>query len=487
MPRPAEDKLIGRLEERKKLGRLLRSREPELLAVYGRRRVGKTHLVRSFFDQQDLYFELTGQKDGTLAEQLDNFADIFSARFLGRHRLATPGTWREAFRTLARELDDRRPAGKSVLFFDELPWLASRRSGFLQALDYFWNSWASRRPDVIVVLCGSAASWMINRVVHNKGGLHNRLTDRIRLLPFTLAETEAYLVSRHVHLDRMQILEIYMATGGVPHYLRQVQRGQSAAQAMDSLCFSKDGLLSDEFQRLYASLFDNSDRYVRVVQALAQKRAGLSRTELLARARLTTGGGSSRILEALLESGFISCYVPFGKRANDAVYRLADEYSLFFLTWIRKAPRSVLASPQGGYWLQRQAARAWKAWAGYTFEGICQKHAPQIKRALGIAGVSTTESGWLHRGHDQPGAQIDLLIDRADNCINLCEMKYSGAEFVINKSYAGQLRHKRNLFRARTGTQKTIFITMVTTCGTAQNRYHDELVDQQVVLDDLFQ
>jgi AAA+ ATPase superfamily predicted ATPase len=316
-------KIIGRATEQRILEKLRRSSEPEFLAIYGRRRVGKTFLIRNYFGDEDLYFELTGQRDSSLAVQLHNFANAFSDKFIGRHRIAPPASWSEALRALALEVNSRDPVGKVVLFFDELPWLASRRFGFLAALDHFWNTWATRRNNVIVIICGSAASWMIEKVLHHRGGLHNRITERIRLLPFSLNETEAYLLHRGVRLDYKQILEIYMATGGIPHYLRQITPGQSADQNIDRLCFTKDGFLRGEFAQLYPALFDSSDAHIKVVKALAKKRQGLSRGQLLRSAGIESGGRATKILGALLESGFISCTVPLGKRSNDALYHLA--------------------------------------------------------------------------------------------------------------------------------------------------------------------
>ncbi len=483
-----KDDIIGRLEEKAVLERIFKSKEPELLALYGRRRVGKTHLIRNFFEGHDTYFELTGQRNASLADQLGNFADAFGRRFVGRHRIEAPTTWSTALRILATEIDERRTQGKVILFFDELPWLASRRSGFLSALDYLWNAWASKRRDIVFVVCGSAASWMIDNIVHNTGGLHNRITELMRLLPFNLAQSAQYLESRRIHLDHKQVLELYMATGGVPHYLRQVRKGRSAAQNIDRMCFSKDGVLVDEFHRLYASLFTHSEVHEKVVRVLASKRRGLTRNELLEATDLESGGGVTKVLGALTESGFISSHVPFGKKSKDAVYRLADEYSMFYLTWIQNAPRSVLSAGEGGYWIQKQQSRSWAAWAGFTFEGICQKHAMAIKRALGIGGIATTESGWMARPKSSAdkGAQIDLLIDRADNCITLCEMKFSDSDFVISKSYADILRNKRDVFRARTGTRKTVFIVMITTHGTKENVHYQQLIDQQLTLDALF-
>ncbi len=392
--------LIGRGPEQKVLGRALESREAELVAVYGRRRVGKTFLVREFF-RDHLCFELTGVRNAPLREQLQNFAAALEQSLRIGIRPAAPVNWQEAFEHLIAFLGKLERNRKWVVFFDEIPWLASRRSRFLAALDHFWNSWASRQPHLIVVICGSAASWMIHKVIQDRGGLHNRVTQRIRLEPFTLGEAFQYLHSRGVDLGHRQTLDLYMALGGVPHYLKQVEPGRSAAQIIDDLCFSRTGPLADEFGQLYASLFEHPGQHVKVIRALNQVRRGLTRDELLRAVGVRTGGGATAVLDELVESGFVLKTLPFGKAKTQSLYRLCDEYSMFFLTWI-DGHRS--SGPD--IWLKRQAGPAWRAWSGCAFEGVCLKHARQLKQALGIAAVETTESAWFHRpsGDSAPGA-----------------------------------------------------------------------------------
>ncbi|MCP4678005.1 MAG: ATP-binding protein, partial [Deltaproteobacteria bacterium] len=424
------DSIVGREAEKRVLQKARESNEAELIAVYGRRRVGKTYLVSQFFGNESFYFELTGMRSGSLHEQLSNFADVLSRR-VGLD-LAVPSSWADAFRKLVRVLEGQQHKKKDrvILFFDEVPWLASRRSQFLSALSYFWNSWASRRPNIVVILCGSAASWMLEKVVGDKGGLHNRLTRRIRLMPFSLGETMRFLQSRGVSLDRQQLLQIFMVTGGIPQYLKQIEPGLSGAQNIDNLCFQPEGFLHDEFDRLYASLFEDSAKHISVVRALAKNRSGLSRRELLNKAGLVSGGTSSRILTALEESGFINRDVPFGKRVNSARYRLTDEYSLFYLTWIDRRRRNL----QGESWVHLSQSRRWATWAGFSFEGICLKHIERITAGLGISGMQTSASTWQHRGDAKnQGAQVDLLIDRADHCVTICEIKHCDGIFQINR------------------------------------------------------
>ncbi len=485
-PRPsATSPITGRVAEVQKLAQALASADAEFVAIYGRRRVGKTFLVREFFGEA-ICFELTGIHGVSRAHQLENFASALGRAKGLDEKLHPPGSWQEAFEQLARHVEALpAPAAgsKHVLFLDELPWLDTRRSNFCPALDHFWNSWASRRKDVLLVVCGSAAAWMMRRIVEARGGLHNRITRRIRLLPFTLGETAEFLKSRGIELTPYQVIELYMAIGGVPHYLKLVEPGLSAFQIIDRLCFSPQGELRGEFDRLYASLFDSAEEHLAIVRALAAKREGLTRNELLAATGLPSGGAASRYLDELAESGFIHPAVPFGRREKDSLYRLSDEFSHFHCTWIAPLGKR---SPGSDHWLKQRQSPKWRAWSGYAFEGICLKHAHQLKVALGISGVQTTDAPWRHHPRaGEPGAQIDLLIDRADDTITLCEMKFSEGAFSIDKRYAEELRQKRETFRQVTGTRKNLFIAMVTTYGVADNAHAKELVANSVTAEAL--
>ena len=473
-------KLVGRQREQLALQTTLDSPEAELVCVYGRRRIGKTFLVRQFF-AKELCFELTGVFDASLKEQLANFVRSFATAF-GREP-TPPADWASAFAMLGEALSRLpRRGAKRVVFLDELPWLSSRRSGFLRALEHFWNSWAVKRPWLVLVVCGSAAAWMLDAVIHARGGLHNRVTRRLRLEPFTLGETRAFLSERRVALGDYQTLELYMALGGVPHYLKDVRRGESASQNIDRICFGRDGALRDEFHDVYRSLFEHAERHESVVRALARKASGMTRNEILRSTDIGSGGAATKLLDELEASGFLARVPAFEMKTKDAVYRLADEYSLFYLRWIERH-RGVST----GFWGTRRTSPAWRAWAGLAFEGVCLKHARQIKRALGIEAVETLESAWRAAGsRDEAGAQIDLLIDRKDVTINLCEMKFSEAEFVIDKRYAAELRSKRDVFRRQSKTRKALLLTMVTTYGVRQNPYRDELVAASVPMGALF-
>jgi uncharacterized protein len=404
-----------------------------------------------------------------------------NAAFPEKRTLLIPSTWQEAFYLLQDCIDSIKNKKKKVIFFDELPWLETHKSGFLSAFGYFWNMFASRRNDLLVIICGSAASWMINKVVNNKGGLHNRITQRIRLLPFTLKETEIYLQQRNIRLDRYQLLQLYMVTGGVPEYLNAVQKGKSVAQNIDNMCFRKDGKLKEEFNNLYAALFHQPQRHILIIRALAKKNKGLTRAEILQEAKLMTGGGITEVLNELTESGFVSFIPSFNKQERDALYRLTDEFSLFYLKFMQKGNSKES-------WQSQQHSPSYLAWCGYSFESICLKHSRQIKKALQIGGIASSESSWIQTGSkNSNGAQIDLLIDRTDQCINICEMKFSQATFTIDKRYASQLENKLNVFRETSRTRKTLFLTMITTGGVKKNDYYTNLVQNDITMDDLFE
>ena len=472
--------LSGRTRERARLEGLLGSPRPEFLAIYGRRRVGKTFLIRQFFAGKANLFEVSGRYNGTTADNLRVFADAMADAFHGGAKLAVPASWHDAFRALEHELDRQRTRQKWVLFFDELPWLATRKSGCLEELEHFWNSWCSKRPNIILVVCGSAASWMLRHVVHGHGGLHNRLTETIRLLPFTVAEAHRLLEGRGIRLTRHQMIELYMVTGGVPHYLDKVPRGQSIAQIVDELCFAPDGPLARELDHLFASLFADDEIYRRVVAHLARTRRGVARDELLRAVGATSGGGINRVITNLEEAGFIQTVIPFGRNQRDRFYRLVDELSLFHFQWLEGRRAS-----KRGDWTSIRGTPKWNTWAGLAFEALCTKHVAEIERALGISGVRTEASSWQHRSAepDSDGAQIDLLIDRADDVISVCELEHTINPFVITRSYADNLRRKLAVFQRETRTRKNLQLVLVTTAGLLANSHSQDLVDREVTLD----
>lgn len=476
-----QKKFIGRAEEQLILREALQSYEPEMIAVIGRRRVGKTFLIKETYKEQ-IIFEITGLQDATLEKQLQHFSFTLNQYAKSPIPLQQPKNWLEAFQMLVLYLQNEVDTEeKKVIFFDELPWLAAQKSDFLTGLGFFWNSWAVNQ-NLVIVICGSAASWMIEQVVNNRGGLHNRITKRIFLEPFTLTETKSYLQSRNINLPHYQITELYMALGGVPHYLKEVKIGKSPTQNIDDICFSKNGLLRDEFLRLYPSLFSNAEKHIAVIRVLGEIHKGLNRMQIIEKASLSKGGNTSKVLLELEQSGFITAYFPFGKRKKDKLFRLTDEYSLFYLQFIEKNKQG-----RSGTWKHLSQTQTYKTWTGYAYENTCLKHIPKIKKALGIDGIYSQTSTFTKKGTAiEKGTQIDLLIDRNDKVINIVEVKFYNTEFTISKSYANNLRDKIRVFQETTKTKKHIMLTLITTYGLKPNQHSLGLVENMLTLEDLF-
>lgn len=478
--------IIARKQELEILETLYHSKKPEFLAIYGRRRVGKTFLIREFFKNKGSYFQLTGVKDASVKKQLRNFINEFKHVF-GLSPKINPKDWQEAFLELREAIDHIEGEKRVILFFDELPWLATHRSGFLQDLDHFWNRYMSFNPRVIVIVCGSAAAWMIRKVIRHKGGLHGRLTASIRLMPFDLNETEQFLIHHNISLDRKQIIDLYMALGGVPKYLTYVERGLSSVQMINRICFQ--GPLTDEFEELYSSLFEHYEKHVAIIRALAERNQGLTKIEISKATEITPGGGMNAILEDLEQSGFIMLLPDLSATKKNLRYRLVDEYSLFYIKWIEKAKNANIGGIDPNFWSNMARSPESRAWSGYAFEGICIKHLASIRQALGVSGIITRATSWACKAKQksaEKGAQIDLVIDRADNCINLCEIKYSQDSFAINKSYAAELRQRKTIFIEKTATRKTVFLTFITPYGVSKGTGYFGIVDKELTMNDLF-
>ncbi len=473
--------MIGRTKEIAILEDASQTDRPEMIAVIGRRRVGKTYLIRSFFEDQ-IDFEMVGLKDGNNERQLRNF--VFSLEEVTGRVLAAaemPTDWLGAFHLLRKHLESLSEDKKKVVFIDELPWAANPRSDFFTGLSYFWNSYGSK-TNVVFIICGSATAWMIKKVINNKGGLHNRVTRKIILRPFSLAETEAYFQSRQISFNHYQLVQLYMTMGGIPHYLDQVVGGKTAIQNIDSICFSQEGLLRTEFDNLYSSLFTHPERYEKIVAILATTWRGMSRKEIVKLSGFTDGGGITTILQELEQSGFITAYVPFQKKKKNTLYRLTDNYSLFYLKFIKPLPPSL-----DGSWITLSQTQSWKSWSGYAFENICLQHIDKIKAKLGIAGIQSQGFSFLAKGTDElEGTQIDLLIDRADNAISLCEIKFYNDHFLLSKKEAEGIRKKRTLFRQFSRTKKQIFVVLITTYGSLKSKHSLGLIDNEVRMEDLF-
>ncbi|MBO7570964.1 MAG: ATP-binding protein [Bacteroidales bacterium] len=470
-----DKKIVGREQELAQLSRYYKSKQSEFVAVYGRRRVGKTFLVRNAFPRID--FQYTAMMNASRREQLVCFANAL--REQGLVDAADVSSWQEAFAELKRFICTLPKSRKKVIFLDELPWMDKSDAVFISAFEHFWNSWASARNDIMLVVCGSATSWMMDKLINNRGGLHNRITLHIRFEPFSLKETELYLKSRKFRWGRMMIAECYMIFGGIPYYLSLLDPSLSLARNVDCLFFRQNAVLRGEFSNLYASLFTNSKLYIGIVQLLGSKKKGLSRDEIVKGLKLADGGTFSKALADLENCGFIRNYTPFDKKKKTALFQLVDFYTLFYLNfiWERKINDE-------DFWSKNSRSTLRNAWIDYAFEQLCLAHVRQIKQGLGISGVITNVYSWRSTQKER-GAQIDLVIDRNDNSITLCEMKWTNRQYSITAAYEKNLNNKVETFVEENETKKSVFLTMITTQGVLSNS-HSQILDNNLILNDLF-
>lgn len=474
--------MIGRKKEVEELNRLYNSNKAELVAIYGRRRIGKTYLVDETFKGR-ITFRHAGlspvdeNKKGMLKAQLEHF--YYSLMLQGMKKSKKPGSWLEAFYMLEKYLEEIDDGSRQVIFLDELPWLDTPRSGFMTAFEGFWNSWGCHRDNLLVIVCGSANSWILDKLINNHGGLYNRVTYEIKLAPFTLRECELFYESKNVKLSRYDIVQSYMILGGVPYYLNYFQSGESLAQNIDRILFSRQGKLRDEYHRLFASVFTNPELMKKIVSQLYLRNAGYTRSEIAEQIGMQDGGTLSQSLNALIASDFVVKYVPFGKGKKEH-YKLVDPFCMFYLHFIDNRKQV-----DENFWQQNVSSQQVVSWRGYSYENVCFNHIPQIKKALGISGVITTHSAWSKRNDDAEGTQIDLLITRNDNVINMCEMKYYSDNFSVGKDYYRVLLHRQEILTKEISPKFSIHNTLITTFGLTYNEYSG-IFSNVITMDDLF-
>lgn len=468
------DNIIGRKHEQDILAGCLASNKAEFIAIYGRRRIGKTYLVKQYFSETfDFYatgvYKISRSKQLTLwQEQLTHYS--------GKKR-PKPKDWFEAFSQLREYIEILGNKEHVVIFIDELPWLDTPKSGFIRALELFWNGWAAEQRNLKLVVCGSATTWMTNKLLGDKGGLHNRVTRPIRLAPFTLKETEEYLNSINVSWERKDILDTYMILGGIPFYLSLLRPELTLWQNIDELFFSQDAVLRTEYNFLFNSLFNEGILYRRVVEALATKLKGMTRSEIIEQLKIADGGKVTEVLDNLVKCDFLRNYQSFGKKSKDLIFQLSDMYTLFYLRFVKN-----YHGKNEHAWSNMEEGKR-NVWAGYAFEQVCIHHINQIRTALGISGIASDVCTWNYRSKEQ-SAQIDLIIDRGDKAIDLCEMKYSDREYELKKDYVEWLRQRRDMFREVTGTKKSLRLTMIASCGIKQNMYSSS-IQGKLSLEDL--
>ena len=475
--------MVGRKKEVKELNRLYERKQAELIAIYGRRRVGKTYLVDETIAGR-ITFRHAGlspadeNSKGLLKLQLNHFYN--SLKLHGMEKCDKPSNWLDAFLLLEQFLQSRDDGSRQVVFLDELPWLDTPKSGFIRAFEAFWNTWGCHRKNLMVIVCGSANSWIQDKLINNHGGLYNRVTYEIKLSPFNLKECEEFYKSNNVNISRYDITQSYMIFGGIPYYMGYVNGEMSLAQNIDNLFFKKNAILREEYNRLFASVFVNPEAVKDIVKLLYTRNAGFTRREIIDKLGITDGGRLSRNLNALISSDFIIKYVPFGCGKREEHYKLIDPFCMFYLHFINNQKKV-----NEKFWQQNTSSGVVAIWREFAFENVCFNHIEQIKRSLGISGVISDNSAWSKRGDDNDGTQIDLIISRNDNVINMCEIKYYSGEFTVNKDYYKTILKRQALLAENVSPKAANHSTLITTFGLTHNEYSGAFTNV-IVLDDLF-
>lgn len=479
-----ENRIVGRKRELQIIQSCCQSGKAELVAVYGRRRVGKTFLVRQAFGNR-FAFSFTCMYGVSRAVILEQFRA--SLQQYSNSIIPKLSDWFEAFKQLTIYLESLPPSGPLVVFLDELPWMDTPRSNFLAAFGAFWNDWASLKSNLKLFVCGSATTWMLSRLIGDQGGLYGRVTRQICLAPFSLSETARFLTDfKQMPLSHRQVLDVYMVMGGIPYYLDMLEASLPLDANVDRLFFAQGAPLRGEFRFLFRSLFNDGKTYGKVVENLSQKLKGMTRKELVSALKMKDGGLLTTVLDNLISCDFVRKYAAIGKSEREALYQLTDLFSLFHLRFVANSN-----GQDEHFWSNLHNGGSRMAWRGYAFEQVCFHHLPQIKRALGISGILSNVYSWSSRpftdssGGEWKGGQIDMLIDRNDGVINLCEMKNADDEFVVDAAYAQRLQERQASFRASTKTKKALVHTFITSYGVKHNKYSG-MVSSEVRMDDLF-
>jgi len=484
--------MVFKRDEEETLTDFLESKRAEFLAVYGRRRVGKTFLINAFFEKKKvIFFKVTGSKNGERAEQLGHFIKAISETFYHGVALQVPKTWDDAFELLTNIIKNQTGNLKIILFFDEFPWMATKKSRLKENLSYYWNQHWENDHRIKLIICGSSASWIINNIINDTGGLHNRITKRIILEPLNLTETKQFLLKQGVKLNHDQLLQLYIAIGGIPYYLTQVKKGLSATQNIQQLAFKKNGILIDEFNNLFSSLFKNHEVNIEIIRTIASRRNGISQEMLFKKIGGSIKGklGVSKLQE-LEDTGFIIRFMPFSHKKKGVYFKVIDEYTLFYLKWIEPVKKALLKnSLPTSYWQKQSQTPAWYSWSGLAFESVCYKHIGRIQKTLKLNALALAYTWRTTQAEptEKSGAQVDLLFDRDDDAITLCEIKYTDVPFVIDKQYAKNLENKKDVFIQKTKTKKQIFFAFISAHGLKKTIYSEDMVDGVVTLDDLFE
>lgn len=474
-------KFIGRTHELKLLRELTfkGGSSSRLTVLYGRRRVGKTRLVEeSFKDLPLLKFEgLEGQS--TAAQQREFLRCLAEISGKQEYRLIRTTQWTDLLILLADFISDRYKGRPVVVFLDEFQWLAAGRTKLVSSLKYVWDNHLKKMKNLHLILCGSICSFLVNKIIHSRA-LYGRIDLELHLEPLTLPEITALF---HPRRSLREVVELYMAVGGVPQYLERIDPAQSVRLNLERLCFSRGGYLVDEFDRIFVSHFGTNQHFRKILSVLAKK-AFASREQLQKACHLASGGRITEYLDDLELAGFIESYRPVDKPEATKIrrFRIADPYLLFYFQFIHPSIRKINRTGSKAFFKNYVPDNRYDVWRGYAFESICIKHSQLISEILGFGAVQFESGSWFSRSSNAEVSQIDLVFLRADKVVTICEIKFR--ERKIGKGVISEVERKCKAFPNPKGwTIETVLITASPpTKDLANERYFNRIL----LLEDLF-
>ena len=478
--------MIGREKEINELENLYHKNSSTLLALYGRRRIGKTYLINHVFNNR-LSFKHTGLSplekenltdDEFNAKQLEHFYNsLLDVNFKCD---VIPKNWMQAMQYLKQYIKSLDQNKKQVIFIDELPWLDYPKSDFFLAFEGFWNNFGSCTDNLLCIICGSATSWMLNKIINNHGGLYGRVNYEMKLSPFTLLETEEYFLENEIVLPREEITKAYMAVGGIPYYLGYFEKGESLAQNINRLFFEKNAKLQNEFNRLFASVFNNYEQVKKIVILLSKSNNGYNRKQICERLNISDGGSLSEMLNSLIACDFLTKYYSAFASKRDVYYKLVDPFCIFYLKFVQN---KVNLEPD--LFKIAYSSPAVINFYGHAFENVCFNHTLQIKKALGIEGVVTEFLPFKSNYEDDINTQIDMIIIRNDRVINICEIKFKSINFIVDSEYYVKVCRRQELIETKIPKKYIIVNTLICSSKLAKNSYSG-VFNKVITLDDLF-
>ena len=468
---------VGRKKELSLLEESYLSSKSEIFTVYGRRRIGKSTLIEIFARQKPNFFSFEGIEGQNSSFQIKHFTEML------KKQLQDPllssiqfQSWDAVFTYVSERLMTKtRPNEKIIFFLDEIQWMAAGRSSFISLLKYYWdNYW--KKSNVLMILCGSIASFMVNKVVHSKA-LYGRIDHEILLKGLHPFEAKAFFADKHKSTE--EILKYYLILGTIPKYLEYINPSRSFQWNMNKLFFSSHGSMINEIKKIFYSQFKESTIYFDIVKLL--KSGPLALSEICTRLKIKSGGGLKRYLTNLENAEIIRSHVPFNRKANSRLkkYVLSDEYLNFYFKYLEPNLR-IIEESESEKLFETLTKNSFDVWLGFAFEKFCIKHNSWLADLMGFKDDVLIASPYFERKDQR--FQIDLVYLRADKVITICEIKHHTKP--LSSKQIGEMQRKLQCLKIPNGY--SIETALISLYGPDKALNDSNYFDHYVSMDAIF-